>query len=231
MCLCLQLWASLMPQQCHLLIKVIKWASSLCSDWSETTVGTCVNLNKTYKLTLFFRTPIREIKDEYHHFTGFLYILARKYLSAESFLLAFGFKIRTPPNTLESFSWSFWARIPSQYLQSREPPGCKTFSAKSIKEKHIMMSFSWSISLKPLAFGAMSLRMTWAWLLGSSSRSLACVVGSVTSWLDRKWAPSRWGMFSRSMPTTVPRGSSGSRMKGKISNWETGNCYKIKTPF
>lgn len=162
--------------------------------------------------SVYFRIHFEIIKDSYNHFTGFLCILARKYLSAESFLLAFGFKVRTLLNTLESFSWSLWTRIPSQYLQTSEPPGCKIFSAKSINDKHIMMSFSWSISRKPLALGAMSLRMTWAWLLGSSSSSLVCVAGSVTSWLDRKKAPSRGGIFNRSTPTTVPRGNSGSRM-------------------
>lgn len=147
---------------------------------------------------------------------------AKKYFSAESFLLALGFKVRTLPNTLESFSWSFWASAPSQYLQIREPPGFNIFSARSSRQKHIVISLSWSISLKPLALGAMSLRRTWACPLGSSSSILACVVGSVTSWLDRKLAPSRGGMLRRSMPITVPNGDSGSRM-----NIAKNNSYRI----
>lgn len=89
-----------------------------------------------------------------------LYIRARRYRSADSLRLAFGFKVRTLPNTPESSSWSLRARIPSQYLQTREPPGSKIPSAKSVRDKHIATSLSWSISLKPLALGAMSLRMT-----------------------------------------------------------------------
>ena len=212
------------------------WSASPCS---ENTVGTLVNLNRTLTKCL----SSKQNKDRCPHFTGFLYILARKYLSAESFLLAFGFKVRTLPNTLRSLSWSLWARIPSQYLQSREPPGCRIFSAKSVRDKHIMVSLSWSISRKPLAFGAMSLRMTWARPLGSSSCSLLCVEGSVTSWLDRKWAPSREGMLRRSIPITVPQGNSGSRMKSNIvfyidyvlhtTGWATsvvtGTGNKLKT--
>lgn len=219
MCLCLQLGALLMPQQCHLLIKVIKYASSSCS-----LIKHCVCAphktpeNISIGQILHFRTHCRKIKENYYLLTVFRYILAKKYLSAESFLLEFGFKVWTLPNTLESFSWSLWARIPSQYLQSREPRGRKIFAAKSTKDKHIVMSLSWSISRKPLAFGAMSLRMTWAWPSGSSSSSLACVAGSVTSWQDRKWAPSRGGMCSRSMPTTVPHGTSGSRMQETFRN-------------
>lgn len=164
---------------------------------------------------LFTHQKHTELFQKICHFTGFLYILARKYLSDESFLLAFGFRVRTLLNTLESLSWSLWTRTPSQYLHTSEPPGCKIFSAKSIKDKHIVTSFSWSISRKPLALGAMSLRMTWDWWSGSSSSSLTCVAGSVTSWLHRKWAPSRGGIFSRSTPTTVPRGNSGSRVDEK----------------
>lgn len=148
-----------------------------------------------------------------YHCTGFLYIWARKNLSDESFRLAAGFRVRTLPNTLESLAWRRCVRLPSQYLHSREPRGCRTFSAKSIKDKHIVMSLSWSMSLKPQALGAMSLKMTCAWPQGSSSCSLACVAGSVMSWLDRKWAPSRGGMCSRSMPITVPRGAFCSKMR------------------
>lgn len=149
--------------------------------------------------------------EDYSHCILFLYILAMKNFSADSFLLAFGFKDLTLLKSRVSLSWRLWARAPSQYLQTREPPGRKIFPAKSVKVKHIVISCSWSISLKPLALGAMSLRMTSAWALGRSSISLACVTRSVISWWERKWAPSRGAMFRRSNPITVPWGQSESR--------------------
>lgn len=184
------------PRQCHLVIRVIKWASPSCSHSSES-VQEATNSSFPDE---YWNNP-----DDHR-----LYLRARKNFSADSFLLAFGFTIWTRPNALDSFSWRLRARNPSQYLHTRAPPGCRTLSAKSAKVKHAVICFSWSISRTPLALGAMSLRMTSARPPGSSPSSLACVAGSVTSWLDRKWAPSSGGMFSRSMPTTVPRGSAGS---------------------
>ncbi len=137
-----------------------------------------------------------------------LNILARKKSSADSFLLALGFTVLTSWNIEESLCWSLWAKAPSQYLQIKEPPGHKTLSAKSSTDRHMVTSLSWSSSLSPLALGAMSLRMTSARASGRSLSSTTWVQGSVMSWSDSSWAPSKGEMRNISIPITLPLGRS-----------------------
>lgn len=139
----------------------------------------------------------------------FLNVLAKKYNSADSFLVALGFTVLTSWKARARPSRSLCVSAPSQYLHSSEPPGRSSFSASSRSERHMDTSLSWSSSLSPVAFGAMSLRMTSARAWGRSSCSSAWVAGLVISRLDRKWAPCKGAMCSRSIPSTCPLAKSG----------------------
>ena len=81
----------------------------------------------------------------------------------------------------------------------------------SRRDKHKLMSLSWSRLRIPVALGAMSLRITSALPPGSSSWIFRKVLGSVTSAGHRNVAPSRGNMWRRSTPSTKPTGALGSK--------------------
>lgn len=128
-----------------------------------------------------------------------------------------GFKVLTSLKSCVSLFWRWWLSPPSQNLQSIDPPDCKICGARSKTEKQRRINFWWSSSRIPVALGAMSLRITSTFPLGSNSRIFWWVAGSEMSEWGKKSAPSRAAIWRRSTPRTKPTGASGSSRQ-KIKN-------------
>ena len=157
------------------------------------------------------------------------YCVARRYTSDDSFLLASGFTVLVFWNSWVSLFCNRWLWLPAQVLQRNVPLGCRTSGTMSRRDKHKLMSLSWSRLRIPVALGAMSLRITSALPPGSSSWIFRKVLGSVTSAGHRNVAPSRGNMWRRSTPSTKPTGALGSKEETVrvLTHWHPKSSHKV----